>query len=187
MKKNEQLRLIFISYLVTIIFSFVINILKSSNPIINGLISSIKLSTVLSVWWIFYFKYGWKIKHLNKILYRINLNGTWFGDYESSDLNGEKIYKGKIGLRINQSFLNISVESFTEKYSNFSYSEEVKYEEKSNRHGLIYVYSQKDNHDFQLNQRNGTSELVVSNYKNDILLEGLKTIQPLIILGLCSV
>jgi len=126
----------------------------------------------LSVWWIFYFKYGWKIKHLNKILYRINLNGTWFGDYESSDLNGEKIYKGKIGLRINQSFLNISVESFTEKYSNFSYSEEVKYEEKSNRHGLIYVYSQKDNHDFQLNQRNGTSELVVSNYKNDILLEG---------------
>ncbi len=172
MKNKEQLQIITITYIIGILGSFIINYIKSSSPLLNSVLSSIKISTLLTLWWLFYFKIGWKLPLFRKLLYRINLNGTWFGIYKSKNIKSDKIAKGKIGLRINQDFLNISVNSFTEKYQNFSYSEELNFDEKSNTYGLVYVYSQKENHTLDLNQRNGTTELKVKNYKDTLLLEG---------------
>lgn len=68
--------------------------------------------------------------------------------------------------------MNISIKSFTEKYQNYSYSEKIKFEEKSNSNGVLYFYSQKKNNSLDLNQRNGTAELYLKKYKNTMLLEG---------------
>lgn len=161
MKEQEQIRIVKISYLVGIIVSFLLSFIKSEFNDYYGIISVFKVSTILTVWWIFYFNIGWKVPILNKLLYRINLNGTWYGDYKSTSLKDKRIYEGKMVIRIKQNFLNINVTSFTEKYSNYSHSESLKYDEDADRYGLIYVYSQKEESVFDLAQRNGTSELTV--------------------------
>lgn len=161
MRKKEQLRIVYISYLVGIIFSVILSSLKKMNFEYHGIISAAKVSTILSIWWYFYFNIGWKIPIINKILYKINLNGTWYGTYESVATNTQKINTGNIVIRIKQDFLNISVNSYTDKYINFSHSEELKYDEKSDMNGLIYVYSQKENSPLDLSKRNGTADLQI--------------------------
>ena len=161
-----------ISYFVSIIGAFALDYFKTSSLNFNGIFSAFKISTLLTLWWIFYFKYGWKIWGLRKILYKVNLIGTWYGSYESYDAKKENLSKGDIVLRINQDYLNISIISFTKKYINYSYSEELKYEEKSDTHGIIYVYSQRENAPFDLEARNGTSDLRVIKNKNIYRLEG---------------
>ena len=169
-----QLKIVTISYVVSIVASFFLNFLKVNNIDFHGVISAVKVSTILTGWWMFYFRMGWKIPLLQKILYKINLEGTWFGTYESISQKDNKKYKGEIGLRIKQDFLTISIISFTEKYRNFSYSEELKYEEKSNMHELVYVYSQKENSISDRDSRNGASELklMFDNARNIQRLEG---------------
>lgn len=162
MNKEEQIKVVSISYFISIIASLILNYLKFSYFNIDGILSAIRVSTILTVWWIFYFDKGWKIKYLNKILYRINLNGTWYGEYKSGNIDNDNIYNGEIVIRIKQSFLSLSINSYTEKYGNYSYSEVLKYDEKRGTHGIVYVYSQKENNPLDLTARNGTAELIVS-------------------------
>lgn len=172
MKHKEQLRIIIATYIVGVSLNLLFENIIGNFPHMEALISSLKVSSFITIWWLFYFYYGWKIPIFNKILFRINLNGTWFGEYDS--INNEKErFKGDIALRIKQNYLSISIKSFTEKYDNFSYSEEVKYEEKSGTHGVIYVYSQKENNILDTARRNGTSELTLKKEGNDLLLEGM--------------
>jgi hypothetical protein len=170
--REEQRKIVFISYVISVAGAVALDYLKVSSLNINGLLSAIKVSSVLTIWWIFYFKIGWKMPILSRILYRINLNGTWYGTYKSVSAGEHDINVGNIVLRINQDFLNISIISFTDKYKNYSYSEELKYEEKSNTHGLIYVYSQREDSPLDLNARNGTSELRVLKHNDTYKLEG---------------
>lgn len=172
MEKNEQIRIVKISYGVGIVVSFFISFIKSTFVDNYGIISAIKVSLILTLWWMFYFEIGWKIPLLNKILYRIDLNGTWYGEYKSTSLNDGKVYKGPMVIRIKQNFLKINVTSFTEKYNNYSYSENLKYDGNAGRYSLIYVYSQSDNNPFDLAQRNGTSELILVDSNNKYKLEG---------------
>ncbi|KAI3349984.1 hypothetical protein EXM65_03040 [Clostridium botulinum] len=172
MKKQEQLRIVKISYIVGIILSFLLSYLKDNIVDSYGIISAIKVSSILTIWWLFYFYSGWKVPLLNKILYRINLNGTWYGTYESGSSDSGKVNKGDIVIRIKQNFLNINVTSYTEKYTNYSHSEDLKYDEDSDRYGLIYVYSQKENDPLDLTKRNGTAELEVILSNNGYKLGG---------------
>jgi hypothetical protein len=172
MRKLEQLRIVYISYVIGIVFSFILSYFKKINFEYYGVIGAIKVSTILSVWWYFYFNIGWKIVGLNQILYKINLNGTWYGTYESVGSNTQKISKGDIVIRIKQNFLETSVISYTEKYNNYSHSEELKYDEKSDINGLIYVYSQKENSPLDLSERNGTAELQILKNEDTYKLYG---------------
>ncbi|ELU5587708.1 hypothetical protein G6Y98_02845 [Clostridium perfringens] len=172
MKKQEQMKIVKISYLVGIILSFLLSLIKSKLKDDYGIISAIKVSSILTVWWLFYFNIGWKVPILNKLLYRINLNGTWYGQYKSTSLMNNKVYEGNMVIRIKQSFLNINVTSFTENYSNYSHSEILKYDEDADRYGLIYVYSQKEENALDLAQRNGTSELIVVKSDSGYRLQG---------------
>lgn len=172
MKYKEQNQIIFISYLVSISASFIITKFISNFSALEIVLSNLKVSTILTFWWLFYFKYGWTLPVLNKLIIpRIDLNGTWFGSYESRDNQNQEV-KGEIGIRIKQDFLTISLNSFTEKFNNYSYSEEVKYEEKSDTYGVVYVYSQKENNILDISQRNGTSELTLKNIGDTLCLEG---------------
>jgi len=172
MKKQETFKIVKISYIVGIILSFLLSYLKDNIVDSYGILSAIKVSSILTIWWLFYFNIGWKIPIFNKILYRINLNGTWYGIYESSSSNSSKVNKGNIVIRIKQSFLNIHVTSYTEKYANYSHSGDLKYDEDADMYGLIYVYSQKENSPLDLAERNGTAELKVIDGNNECKLGG---------------
>lgn len=172
LKKDEELRIVFISYVI-IIFGvialeyFEVDILK-----FKGLLKALKISTLLTAWWGFYFKYGWKIPYLNKMLYKKNLNGTWFGTYQSKDIETKAEYNGEIALKIKQDFLNIGIVSYTQNYTNYSYSEILKYKDESDLHELIYVYSQKTHGKIDLNMRSGTSELELKKIDGECKLIG---------------
>lgn len=173
MNYKEQIRIIIASYVVSILANFIINNFVTNVPGLEVLISYIKVTTILTLWWWFYFKYGWKFPVVKWIIFRVNLNGTWFGCYQSLDSENQKVQEGEIGIRIKQDFLTISLKSFTEKFNNYSYSEEVKYEEKSNTYGVVYVYSQKENNILETSHRNGTSELALKKIDDELYLEGI--------------
>jgi len=173
MNYQEQNKIIFISYIVSISASFIITKFITNLSELEGVISHLNVPTILTLWWLFYFKYGWRLPGINKlIISRVDLNGTWFGSYKSLDSKNQEA-KGEIGIRIKQDFLTISLKSFTEKFNNYSYSEEVKYEEKSDTSGVVYVYSQKENNILDTSQRNGTSELTFKKIGDELYLEGI--------------
>ena len=174
MRFGEQNRIVLISYLVGTFLNLLIEFIIGNFPGTEAVISSLKTVSILTVWWWFYFKIGWKLPLLKKMLPRINLNGTWFGEYESYKSHDKKkqVSFGKISVRIKQDYLNIGLNSFTEQSHHSSYSEELTYDEKNDIHGIVYVYSQKENSIFDTAKRNGTSEFTLKNINNEHWLEG---------------
>jgi len=160
MTYKEQSRIVILTYLVGILLNLLIDCLTKGLPSMGSIIGSLKTTTVLTGWWSFYFYWGWRIPYLRRILYRMDYNGTWFGSYNSLSAS-EECGSGEIALRIEQSYLTISIISTTENYDNFSYSELVKYDEKSKTYGISYTYSQRENNLFDVAQRNGTCELAL--------------------------
>lgn len=106
----------------------------------------------------------------SEIIYRKNLNGTWFGDYFSRDLITDKVYKGKIALVIKQSFLNLTITSYTEKYISYSYAESILKEKEKCQ--LVYLYSQNEFDPTDETSRKGTSELHITSEAQTIKLFG---------------
>ena len=174
MKFGQLKMIISISYLVGIslnlLIEFIIRNFQENETVISFL-RAISVLAILTIWWLFYFKIGWKLPLLKKILPCINLNGTWFGEYESHNKKGEVVF-GEIAIRIKQDYLSISLNSSTEKYQNYSYSEKLRHNKKSDIHGIVYVYSQKENNILDTAQRNGTSELTLKSIDNEPWLAG---------------
>lgn len=171
MTYKEQNRIIITTYIVGISFNFLLDSLVRGFPSMGSITGSIKITTLLTAWWLFYFYLGWRLPYLRRLLFRMDFNGTWYGRYESIS-SDNKVYSGNIALRIKQTFLAISIISLTKKYQNFSYSELVKFDEKSDTHGINYTYSQKENNLFDVAQRNGTSELTFKRINGEPWLDG---------------
>lgn len=171
MTYKEQNRIIILTYIVGISLNFLLDSLIKGFPTMGSIAGSIKITTLLTAWWLFYFYWGWRLPYLRRLLFHMDFNGTWFGKYESVSAANE-IFSGDIAIRIHQSYLAISIISLTEQYQNFSYSEQVKFDEKSNTHGFNYNYSQKENNLFDVAQRNGTSEVVLKNVNGASWLDG---------------
>jgi hypothetical protein len=119
----------------------------------SGIVSGI------AFFWISYFSFFWKVPYFNLILYKENLNGTWFGSYDSTNFTTKNKSTGEIVIIIRQNFLNLNVKSFTEDYINYSFGEVVNYDSKSESHQLIYLYSQSEFTPTDDKNRKGTSEL----------------------------
>ena len=166
MRHDEQRTIIIVSYVVGVFLNWLIEFLPDKIVGIGTLLSSVRVVSILTGWWLFYFKIGWKLPLLKKMLFRNDLNGTWFGKYESRDLKNGGITNGEIAIRIVQDYLSASFISYTKKYRNDSYGEEVKYDKRSKTCGIVYTYSQEENGIFDAGQRNGTSELMLAT-KND--------------------
>ena len=179
MRYGEQIKIvakicgagIFLNILIEVVLD---NIAGREVVISEVAFSSFRVVTILTVWWWFYFKVGWKLPLLKRILYRIDLNGTWFGEYVSHDHKNGRKCRGAIAVRIVQDYLSASLISQTRSFQNHSYCEEVKYDKKSKRHGIVYAYSQKENGLFDTGHRNGASELTLArkNANSEYWLEG---------------
>jgi hypothetical protein len=121
-----------------------------------------KLPSILSIvvlFWGFYFSIGWKWPILKYIAFKENLNGTWLGTYTSKNQVTGAEFEGEIAVIIRQNFLMVNVKSLTSNYVNHSYGEALNYDNKSDTHQLIYLYSQNDFKPTDDNARRGTSEL----------------------------
>jgi hypothetical protein len=128
-----------------------------------------KIPTIVSIvvlFWGFYFSIGWKWPYLRKLVYKENLNGTWFGTYTSRNFITNEVFKDQIAVVIRQSFVMLNVKSHTANYINHSYGETLNYDTNSDTHQLIYLYSQSIFKPVDDNARKGTSELQL-NYNCD--------------------
>lgn len=124
----------------------------------------IKIPTIISIivlFWVFYIGIGWKWPILKHLVYQENLNGTWFGKYNSKNFTSEETFTGDIAIVIRQSFLRIDVKSYTENFINHSFGEALHYDSKSDTNQLIYLYSQSQFNPTDDNIRKGTSELML--------------------------
>ncbi|TCN04610.1 hypothetical protein EV581_1198 [Bacillus sp. BK006] len=172
MDKEEQLRIVLVTFVISVICIAILELINVQILSLNWIKSSFSIFTILTIWWFFYFNYGWKWPLLRLILRRENINGTWFGTYESKSLNNNKIYKGEISLVIKQNYLNIDITSLTERYTSYSYSEVLTHKKKSEKNELVYVYSQKELSPSDHNIRKGTSELELTISKEKSTLYG---------------
>ncbi|MGH1335974.1 MAG: hypothetical protein ACRBFS_07580 [Aureispira sp.] len=117
--------------------------------------------SIIVLFWTAYFSMLWKWKFFKNILYKENLNGTWFGTYKSRKITDNDEYEGEIVLIIRQNFLNLNVKSFTESYINYSFGEAMNYDVRSESHRLVYLYSQSEFNPTDNNIRKGASELML--------------------------
>jgi hypothetical protein len=170
MKNEESRRIVIITFVISLLFVIAQALIGIELLSFNGIKAAFSATVILSAWWWFYFNYGWKIKLLNLILHRQNINGTWFGNYESKDIHTGKIYKGEISLVIKQNFLTIKITSITNRFKNYSYSEELICNDEKKQ--VIYVYSQDELSSTDHNTRKGTSELELTTSEDKSMLYG---------------
>jgi hypothetical protein len=173
MTSKEQQRIAIVTFIISLICVLVLIMVDVQLLSFNGIKTAFSISTIIILWWTFYFNSGWKIPLIRKILYKENINGTWFGMYESGPIESEEpTYKGEISLVIKQSYLYIDITSSTEKYTNYSYSEVLTHSKKSKRTKLVYVYAQEEISAKDHNIRRGTSELDLTLSKDKDSLYG---------------
>ena len=170
MKGEKLKRIVIITFCISLLFVFVQALLGVELLSFNGMKAAFSATLILSVWWWFYFNYGWKIKWFNLILYEENINGTWFGNYESTDIKADTVFKGEISLVIKQNFLTIKITSITSKYKTYSYSEEFNCKDEKKQ--LIYVYSQDELSSTDHNTRKGVSDLELTTSNDKSMLYG---------------
>ncbi|MEH2295846.1 hypothetical protein [Nostoc sp.] len=172
MNEIEIKKLITITVVSSIIVSSVLIILFSVNILSFEIFRIFSMTiTFLTLYWAFYFKWGWKMPVLNKIFDRPNLNGTWIGTYNSEDNNKNK-YFGKIVLTIRQSFLFIHFISITDKFVSYSSSETLLNNENKGLKQVTYFYSQKRLKSDEENIPQGASELSIIGDDKEKLLYG---------------
>jgi hypothetical protein len=143
MNEIEIKKIITITVISSIIIGTTSIILSSINILSLGIFRVFSMTvTLLTIYWAFYFKWGWKMPGLKKLFGRPNINGTWIGTYKSQDKDNKE-YLGKIVLTIRQSFLFIHFISITDKFVSYSYGERLFNNENEGIKQVTYFYSQK--------------------------------------------
>lgn len=117
--------------------------------------------TITTLFWAFYFSYGWKCWGLNKLFYRPNLSGTWSGILKSDweDGNGKKVGDIEFYLVIRQSFLRIHFTTFTNSFIGTSYSETMALKKETGLKNVAYLYRKDTSQDDNEILQEGASEL----------------------------
>jgi len=172
MGKDEQQRIVLITFILTLLSVMVLLLIDVRLFSIHGVKTAFSISTFLTIWWGFYFHFGWKVPILKKILYKENISGTWFGTYESVNVKSNQIYTGEIALVIKQNFLNLHITSYTDRFKNNSYSEILTLDKKSEKNKLVYVYAQEEINALDQLIRKGTTELELTINKNKVEFYG---------------
>lgn len=167
MRKDEVTRISFITIFLCIVYIIAIQFLGKNLLTISGVKSAFSVSVLISIWWFFYFNWGWKIPVLNLILKKENLNGTWTGRYESREIGNpdSKIHKGDIYLVVKQNYLTLNIISITKRAKSRSYSESLKIKNKNSH--LVYVYASIEESDLLENVRKGVSDLELIKIQSD--------------------
>lgn len=170
MNKDLIVRILQVTVVLVLILIFIFLLFDINVFTLNGMAKIPSILSIIVLFWGFYFSIGWKLPLLKHIVFKENLSGTWLGTYTSKNLlNGDE-FEGEIAVIIRQNFLVVNVKSYTSNFINHSYGEALTYDNKSDTHQLIYLYSQNEFRPTDDNARKGTSELQLHyNSKNEEL------------------
>jgi len=174
MKKDELKLIVTISIAIaTVIGVTYIIVLNKTFNISNGLRAISFGITSTTLFWAFYFSYGWKFWAFNKIFYRPNLSGTWSGILKSDwkNENGDKIGDIEFYIVIRQSFLRIHFTTFTDSFIGTSYSETLSLKKETGLKNVTYLYRKETSQDDDEFLQEGATELRLIN-SNPRKLEG---------------
>jgi hypothetical protein len=161
MKKEEINRIVSISIaisaIITLGYIFYLKTIDLRN-FYRGVNFSISLVTLF---WAFYFAYGWKMYILSSLFYRPNLNGTWGGKLISDwkDENGNQIPPKDFFIIIRQSFLRIHFTTLTDNFVGFSYAETFSLKKETGLKNVAYLYRKDTSQSNDEDLREGATEL----------------------------
>jgi len=148
------------AYLTIISAAAYISLTNSTFNLVTVSRSASSAFTIVSVFWWFYFKWGWKLKIFSWILYRPNLNGTWSGTLESDFMkDGVRIPIKQFHIVVRHSFLTLHVKTYTESYTGVSYVEAIKFKEAVGLKKLVYLYRQETSQNLESASQLGGAEL----------------------------
>jgi hypothetical protein len=162
MKKDELKLITTISIAIAILIGVAyIIILDKKFNLPDGLRAISFGITLTTLFWTFYFSYGWRLWAFNKIFYRPNLNGTWSGILQSDWENekGEKVGDIEFYLVIRQSFLRIHFTTFTDSFIGTSYSETFSLKKEIGLKNVAYLYRKETSQDDNEILQEGATEL----------------------------
>ena len=174
MKKEELNKTIYISITISACLTLIYILQNNTLDLITFYRGASFSITLVTLFWTFYFAYGWKFWGINKIFYRPNLNGTWKGLIISDwkDENGNLIPPKEIYIVIRQNFLRIHFTTFTNTFVGYSYSETFSLKKETGLKNVAYLYRKDTSQNIDEDLREGATELRLINDNNFKKLEG---------------
>ncbi len=169
MKKDELKIIVHISIGLTLFISIIYLTYNRLEPTLVNFLrgSSLGLSTT-TIFWTFYLTYGWKVSYLDRLFYRPNLNGTWYGTLNSdwTDDNGHRIEEKDFFIVIRQSFLRIHFTTFTNTFTGVSYSETFTLKKELGLKNVAYLFRKETSQNDDVFLKEGATELKLLESKN---------------------
>jgi hypothetical protein len=174
MKKDELSRIIYISIAISASLTLMYLLINSTYELIAFFRGASFSITVVTLFWTFYFAYGWRLYGFNQIFYRPDLNGTWKGSIISDwkDPNGNTIAPKEIYIVIRQNFLRIHFTTFTETFVGYSYSETFNLKKETGLKNVAYLYRKDTSQSNEDDLREGATELRLIHDNNFKKLDG---------------
>jgi len=132
------------------------------------------LITAVTLFWTFYFTYGWTLWPFNKLFYRPNINGTWTGELTSDykDESGKGVPPIDFYIVIRQSFIRIHFTTLTKDFVGISYAETFSLDKDTGLKSIAYLYRKDTSQLDDNNLREGATELRLILSKDEKRLEG---------------
>lgn len=162
MKKDELKLIISISVAMSAVFAFAyFSITGNALEIVSIFRAMSTGLSITTLFWLFYFSYGWKVPILNKVFYRPNINGTWCGRLESDWKNeeGKGVGPKEFHVVIRQSFLRIHFTTFTDGFVGVSYSETFSLNKEKGVKNIAYLFRKDTTQDHDDFIQEGATEL----------------------------
>ncbi|MBD2168471.1 hypothetical protein H6G04_29250 [Calothrix membranacea FACHB-236] len=119
--------------------------------------------SVVTLFWVFYFRWGWRWPILSKLFNKPDLNGTWLGTLTSDwkDPNGRGVEPKDFVIVVRQSFLYLHFVTFTDSFIAFSYAERFWTDAERGIKKVVYLYGQDCTTLGEEGNREGATELRV--------------------------
>lgn len=162
MKKEELQNIVSISIALASISTLIYMITNNTLDLITFYRGASLSITIVTLFWVFYFSYGWKISFFDKqLFYRPNLNGTWMGtlisDWKDEDGNVKEPIEFYLVIR--QSFIRMHFTTFTDDFVGVSYAETFALNKDKGLKNIAYLYRKDSTQSNDENLREGATEL----------------------------
>jgi hypothetical protein len=162
MGESELKRLIQISVIAACLLAILGILISKAEPF--SFATSRWISSALTwvtLFWAFFFRWGWKLHVLRQIFPKPNINGTWVGTLTSDwkDAKGNTVGPLDFVIVIRQSFLHIHATTFTSSFVARTYAESLILDADRGIKEFVYLYAQDSTTPGEENNREGAAEL----------------------------
>jgi hypothetical protein len=163
MTKEDFRRIIFLTVVLTVLLWVVLLACTQRAPLSLAALELLgTVITVITFFWVFFFRWGWRLPLLQLLLKRPYIGGTWIGTLDSNYIssNSSGANELEITLIIRQSALFTHVTTFTSRMTAHSYTDVLILDEERGVSKIIYLYSEKS-HVPGVGVHQGTAELTI--------------------------